>query len=94
MSIFSTGTARDIRPVSYIKAHTAAILRQIDGSRNPVIITQNGEAKAVLLDIESYQTFVDSLNMMKLVSIGEKQILAGQTVSDDAVAARVKSLLG
>ena len=85
---------QDIRPVSYIKAHTAEILRQLDDSRNPVVITQNGEAKAVLLDVHSYQTLVDSLNMMKLVSIGEKQILSGQTVSDDEVTARVKSFLG
>ena len=40
----------DIRPISYIKAHTAEMLKQVDEKRAPIVITQNGEAKAVLLD--------------------------------------------
>ena len=45
----------DIKPISYVKTNAADMLKQVNETRNPIVITQNGKAKAVLLDTESYQ---------------------------------------
>jgi prevent-host-death family protein len=51
----------DVRPISYIKTHAARVLSYINESKNPVTITQNGEARGVILDIESYRKITDAL---------------------------------
>jgi prevent-host-death family protein len=66
--------AEDIRPISYIKAHAAEILNQINDSRRPIYITQNGEAKAVLVDSNSYENMQNTIMLLKLISQGEKNI--------------------
>ena len=85
--------AEDIKPISYIKAHTADVLKQIDDKKNPLVITQNGEAKAVLLDINTYQSLIDGISLMKIISIGEKQIAAGKTVTNDELDKKIQELL-
>jgi len=85
--------AEDIKPISYIKAHTADVLKQIDDRKNPLVITQNGEAKAVLLDINTYQSLIDGISLMKIISIGEKQIAAGKTVTNDELDKKIQELL-
>ena len=85
--------AQDIKPISYVKAHTAEILKHIEKKKNPVVITQNGEAKAVLLDITTYQSLVDSVTLMKIISIGESQVASGKTLSNKEVDKKVKELL-
>lgn len=60
----------DIKPISYIKAHTAEMIRQVGDSKKPIVVTQNGEAKAVILDVESYENLVNAINLMKIIFIG------------------------
>ncbi|MDH5718607.1 MAG: type II toxin-antitoxin system Phd/YefM family antitoxin [Spirochaetia bacterium] len=64
----------DIRPISYIKSHTAEILNQINSTHRPIYITQNGEAKGVIMDTESYENMQNALGILKLISQGEKDI--------------------
>ncbi len=64
----------DIRSISYIKANAANILQQVNKTHRPVYITQNGEAKAVLLDAETYETMNSTIGLLKLLSQGEKNI--------------------
>ncbi len=64
----------DIRPISYIKTNAADMLRRVNDTHNPIIITQNGESKAVLLDTESYQSMKNSLGILKILSQSEKNI--------------------
>ena len=64
----------DIRPISYVKANTAKIMKQLEDKNNPVVITQNGEAKAVLMDVKQYQQIIDTINLLKILSIGENDI--------------------
>jgi prevent-host-death family protein len=64
----------DIKPISYVKTHTAEIMKQVEMKNNPVVITQNGEAKAVLMDVKHYQKIIDLINLMKILSIGENDI--------------------
>jgi prevent-host-death family protein len=68
-----------IKPISYVKAHAAELLDRITEEREPIIITQNGEARAVLVDVHSYEDSQESLALMSILAIGKKQIEAGQT---------------
>lgn len=73
----------DIRPISYIKANAAEILAQVNESRRPVYVTQNGEAKAVLLDTESYEKMKKALGLLKLLAQGERDIVDGKVSSQE-----------
>ena len=77
----------DIRPISYIKSHTAEMIKQVGDNRNPIIVTQNGEAKAVIIDVDSYQNLLNSINLMKIISIGDRNIKNGKIISHDEVVA-------
>ena len=78
----------NIRPISYIKTHASEMLKQINDTQNPIVITQNGEAKGVLLDTQSYQDMVDAIGMLKLISQSEHAIESGAVVShEEAVKA-------
>lgn len=77
--------AHDIRPVSYVKSHTADMIKYLDEKQSPIVITQNGEAKAVMLDIHSYQKIVDTMTMMKLISLAAKDVEEGKTLPHDQV---------
>ena len=85
--------SKDIRPISYIKAHTAEMMKQVEEKRNPIVITQNGEAKAVLLDVESYQSLIDAVTLMKVISIGENDFKNGDTVAHAELDERIERLL-
>jgi prevent-host-death family protein len=83
----------DIRPISYVKAHTAEMIKQVEDRKNPVVITQNGEAKAILLDVNSYQKMVNSINLLKVISIGENDFRNNRTFTNEEVDSEVQSLL-
>jgi prevent-host-death family protein len=84
---------KDIKPISYVKAHTADIFKQIEEKHNPVVITQNGEAKAVLLNVNYYQNIMDAINLLKILSIGEKDIKNGNIISEEEMDKRVEKIL-
>ena len=86
--------ANDIKPISYIKSHTAEMIRQVGDKKNPIVITQNGEAKAVILDIDSYQNLVNAVNLMKIISIGDRDIKNGNIVSHEDVKKRIEKIFG
>jgi len=86
--------ANDIKPISYIKSHTAEMIRQVGDNKNPIVITQNGEAKAVIIDIDSYQNLINSVNLMKIISIGDRDIKNGKIVSHEDVKKRIEKNLG
>jgi len=67
-----------IKPISYLKANAAEVIRQLAEQRQPLVITQNGEAKAVLQDIASYEEQQESLALLKALALGNQQIQKGQ----------------
>ena len=77
--------SEDIKPVTFMKSRAAELLRTLEENRRPVIITQNGEAKGVLLDVESYRELKDSVVMLKLLAQGEADLRAGRIVPQDEV---------
>jgi prevent-host-death family protein len=76
-----------IKPISYVKAHAAEILDRITSEREPIIITQNGEARAVLVDVCSYEETQETLALLKALVAGTRGTETNQTYSlDEAVA--------
>ena len=67
-----------IKPISYFKANAAEIIRDLAKARQPMIITQNGEATAVIQDVASYQATQETLAMLKLVALGRAEIAKGE----------------
>ena len=67
-----------VKPISYVKAHAADIILNITESRTPIIITQNGEATAVLQDIASYEEIQESLALLKILAISRKDVEEGR----------------
>jgi prevent-host-death family protein len=67
-----------IKPISYVKAHATDIIKNMTESRTPIIITQNGEATAVLQDIASYEEIQESLAMLKILAMGQKDVEEGR----------------
>lgn len=83
----------NIRPISYIKTHAAEMLQQINDTRNPIVITQNGLAKGVLLDTRSYQEMVDAIGILKVLSHSEHEMETGKTLSHkDAISTAMKAI--
>ncbi|MFW5710030.1 MAG: type II toxin-antitoxin system Phd/YefM family antitoxin [Bacteroidota bacterium] len=78
----------DIKPISYIKSHAADILKYINENHRPVIITQNGEAKGVFIDTDSYQNMKDTMALMKMLLMAENQVAQGKTVDQDEMFTR------
>ncbi len=80
-----------IKPISYLKANAAEVLEHIAEVREPLIITQNGEAKAVLQDVASYEQTQETLALLKILALGRKQEAAGKLVPFDEVVTRIRA---
>ncbi|MDW7761926.1 MAG: type II toxin-antitoxin system Phd/YefM family antitoxin [Acidobacteriota bacterium] len=85
--------SEDIKPITYLKSRAADLLKQINETHRPVVITQNGEPKAVLQDPESYENMRNALGILKLISQGEEDIKAGKSKSQEEVFANIENLL-
>ena len=79
-----------VKPISYLKANAPAVLDDIEQTRNPIVITVNGEAKAVLQDIASYEETQETLALLKILAMGEEEIREGKTMSVREAFARVR----
>jgi len=84
----------DIKPISYIKTNAADMMKYVSDVKNPIVITQNGEAKAVLVDIESYQNIKDAFNLMKILQLSEKEIEKGNFRTAEDVFNDIDQTLG
>jgi prevent-host-death family protein len=84
---------QDIKPISYVKSHTAEVLKQVEEKNNPLVITQNGEPKAVLMAVKQYQDIVDTINLLKILAIGENDIRNNRFYSHEQVQDKVKAIL-
>jgi prevent-host-death family protein len=85
--------SRDIKPVTYLKARASDLLRQINETHQPVVITQNGEPRAVLQDPESYENMRNAIGLLKLISMGEKDIKDGKSKSQKEVFTTIENIL-
>ena len=75
-----------IKPISYLKANAAAVVRQLAEQREPMVITQNGEAKAVIQDVASFEETQETMALLKILALGNRQIEEGKvTPAADAI---------
>lgn len=68
-----------VKPISYFKAHASEIIRQISEKREALVITQNGEAKAVVQDIRQYEEIQESLALLKILALSSQSVKKGKT---------------
>jgi len=83
----------NVKPISYIKTNAADMMKYVNESKNPIIITQNGEAKAVLMDIESYQDTEDAFSLLNIIKIAEKDAGNGNVKKADEVFGEARQRL-
>ena len=80
-----------VKPISYLKANAAEVLAQLAVQRQPLVITQNGEAKAVLQDVASFEQTQETLALLKILALGNQDVAAGKVKSASAVVTRLRA---
>ncbi len=81
----------NIKPISYLKANASDVVNQLQEQREPMIITQNGEAKMVVQDIESYEKTQQTLALLKILALGQRQIETEQVVEVSTAIERIRA---
>jgi prevent-host-death family protein len=81
----------NIKPISYLKANAAEVLKELTEKREPYLITQNGEARAVMQDIASYENTQETLALLKILALGNQEIETGKVTPAAEVARRLKA---
>ena len=79
-----------IKPISYLKANAAEVVRQLAEQREPLVITQNGEAKMVIQDVASYEATQETMALLKILALGNRQIEDGRVVPAVDVIRRLR----
>ena len=69
-----------IKPISYVKANAAELIRELAEKREPLVITQNGEATAVMQDVASYEATQETLALLKILALGRRQMEQGKSI--------------
>ena len=80
-----------VKPISYLKANAAEVLAQLTEGRAPLVITQNGEAKAVIQDVASYEETQETLALLKILALGNAEIESGKINPVGEVVARLRA---
>ena len=79
------------KPISYLKANAAEVLERLAEDRQPLVITQNGEAKAVLQDVRSFEETQETLALLKVLAIGSQDVEQGRVKPVTEVVARLRA---
>ena len=80
-----------VKPISYLKANAAEVLARLADQREPLIITQNGEAKAVLQDVASFEETQETLALLKVLALGNQEVAGGKVRPVAEVVARLRA---
>ena len=79
-----------VKPISYLNSNAAEVLATITELREPLLITQNGEARAVLQDVASYEETQETLALLKVLALGANETAEGKLVPATEVVARLR----
>jgi len=80
-----------VKPISYLKANAAEVLHELAEKREPLVITQNGEAKAVIQDVASYEQTQETLALLKILALGNREIEEGKLKPVAEVVSRLRA---
>jgi prevent-host-death family protein len=81
-----------VKPISYLKSHAAEIVKDISDRREPMLITQNGEAKLVVMDVKTYEEQEETLALLKILALGNREIEQGTFEDAETVFAELDAL--
>jgi prevent-host-death family protein len=81
-----------IKPISYLKSHTAQIVKELSASREPMVITQNGEATLVVMDVQSFEQRENTLALLKILALGQREIEHGAFQDAEDVFSEIDQL--
>jgi len=84
---------RDVKPITYLKNHTAELVRVVAEDRRTVMITQNGRARAVVIDVETYDHWQSVLALLKILAQAEADVAAGRTMSQEEAFRRAEAAI-
>lgn len=76
-----------VKPISYLKSHAAEIVKEVSDSRQPMLITENGEAKLVVMDVCSYEEQQETMALLRILALGNSEIEKGDVRASDDVFA-------
>ncbi len=79
----------DIKPITYMKTHSADLIKQVKSNQRPVFISQSGELQVVIQDLEEYKKQKDLLLLLRMVALGEKEIKEDKVTSQDELFSRL-----
>lgn len=80
-----------IKPISYVKANAADLMRELRETREPLVITQNGEARAVMQDVATYHATQETLALLRIIALGNRDVAAGRTIPSAEVFRRLRA---
>lgn len=80
-----------IKPISYVKSNAAEIIRELAERREPLVITQNGEARAVMQDVATYEEAQETMALLKILALGTRQVEEGKVVPASQAVKRLRS---
>jgi prevent-host-death family protein len=84
---------QQVKPISYLKANAAEVLEALAAGAPPIVITQNGEARAVIQDLASFEQTQETLALLKILALGQREIASGDTKPAASVFARLRKTL-
>ncbi|MCR4316988.1 MAG: type II toxin-antitoxin system Phd/YefM family antitoxin [Planctomycetes bacterium] len=82
--------SKQIKSISYLKAHTSELIDEVTETRSPMIITKNGEAKAVVIDVRSYEKSQETMALLKILALSDQQIKEGKYKPVDEAFASIR----
>ena len=80
-----------VKPISFLKANAAEVLKRLAEHRQPLVITQNGEAKAMLQDVATYEQTQETLALLKILALGNQEVDSGRLKPVAEVVARLRA---
>lgn len=84
---------RTVKPITYLKNRTADLVREVNAGGGSVTITQNGEAKVVVMDVDTYDRWRDAMTLLKLLAQAEGDVTADRTVSQREAFQRARAAI-
>ena len=82
-----------VKSISYLKANATEVLATLNEVREPMVITQNGEAKAVIQDVTSYEQTQETLALLKILALRRREIDSGKVSPAAEVMKRLRAKL-
>ncbi len=84
---------QDVKPITYLKNRTADLVREVADEKRAVLITQNGQARAVLMDVETYDRWQDAMALLKMLAQSEADVAAGRVMSQKEAFRRAEATI-